>query len=125
MKKKGGRKMARELMFVDSEKIEWQPIEKLGPGAWLKVLSYDEETGAGAYLVKFDDGFHEPRHSHPGAHDIFFIQGCLVETETGKESKAGTYFYSPAGVEHGPFDAKGDTIFFAYFDGPVFYPEEE
>jgi len=115
--------MARELVFVKPDDLEWQPIEKLGPGAWLKVLSYDEETEAGAYLVKFDDGFHEPRHSHPGDHDIFFTQGCLVDEE-GNESCAGDYFFSPAGVEHGPFDAKGDVIFFAYFDGPVFYPEE-
>ncbi|MDI7259351.1 MAG: cupin domain-containing protein [Thermodesulfobacteriota bacterium] len=117
--------MARELVFVNPESMKWQPIEKLGTGAWLKVLSYDEETKAGAYLIKFDDGFREPLHSHPGAHDIFFFQGCLVDDE-GNESCAGSYFYSPAGPkhEHGPFTAKGDVIFFAYFDGPVFYPEE-
>lgn len=101
--------MARELVFVNAEAMEWEPIEKLGTGAWLKVLSYDEETEAGAYLIKFDDGFREPLHSHPGARDIFFIQGCLVDDE-GNESYAGSYFYSPAGQkhEHGPFTAKGD-----------------
>ena len=63
----------RKIVVADPEKIEWETVERaLGrlagwreavarapevvKKAWLKVLSYDEETGAMAALGKLDRG---------------------------------------------------------------------
>lgn len=112
------------LLVVDPSTIDWEPIEKLGPGAWIKVLYHEEDTGAGDYLLKFDDGFVEPLHSHPGAHHIYIISGTLVDSDGNDVLTPGMFFLAPATVEHGPVTAKGDVIMFAYFDGPIFYPEK-
>ena len=111
--------MARKKMVVvDPEKIEWEPVEQLQKGAWAKLLSLDEETGAMALLGKFDKGFHEPKHKHPSDCDAIVLEGKLVD-EKGNEIKRGMYFFAPAGVEHGPFDAPEGCVLFVYFNGPA------
>jgi len=127
--------MARKKMVVvDPEKIEWETVERalerLGRGrevarapevvkrAWVKVLSHDEETGAVALLAKFDKGFHESKHTHPSDCHVMVLEGKLVD-EKGNEIKRGMYFFFPAGVEHGPFDAPEGCVLFVHFNGPA------
>jgi quercetin dioxygenase-like cupin family protein len=109
----------RKMVVVDPEKIEWEAVKELPEGAWIKVLSIDEETGAFSALFKFDKEFHEPRHIHPSDHDIVILAGKLVDAE-GNEVKKGMFFFAPAGEEHGPFDAPEECVFYAYFNGPAF-----
>jgi len=52
----------KKMVVVDPKKIEWETFEQLPKGAWAKVLSLDEETGAMAGLARFDKGFHEAQH---------------------------------------------------------------
>lgn len=85
----------RKLVVVDPKKIEWKAIKELPEGAWLKLLSTDEETGAFSALFKFDKGFHEPKHNHPSDHDILILDGKLVDSE-GNEVKKGMFFFAPA-----------------------------
>jgi len=127
--------MAREKMVVvNPEKMEWETVEqalkRLGrggeatrapeavKGAWVKVLSLDEETGAVALLAKFDKGFHESRHTHPSDNCFTVLEGKGVVLE-GNELKRGMYVFTPAGVEHGPIDAPEGCVLFAYFNGPA------
>jgi hypothetical protein len=57
----------RATVVIDPETMDWSPgPEDLPPGAMLKVLSADEETGAVAALVKFPAGYLEPKHGQPG-----------------------------------------------------------
>ena len=109
----------RKKIILDPREIEWQPIEQLPKGAWIKMLSLDEESGAFSALFKFDKGFKEPKHSHPSDHDIFILDGKLVDDE-GNETKKGMFFFAPAGDEHGPFYAPEGCIFYGYFNGPPF-----
>jgi quercetin dioxygenase-like cupin family protein len=127
--------MARKRMVVvDSEKIEWETVEhaleRLARGdevtrapevvkrAWVKVLNYDEETGAVALLCKFDKGFHESKHAHASDNCFTVLEGKGVVLE-GNEIKRGTYIFTPAGVEHGPLEAPEGCVLFAYFNGPA------
>jgi len=85
---------------------------------WVKVLSYDEETGAVALLGKFDKGFHESKHTHPSDNCFTVLEGKGVVLD-GNEIKRGMYIFTPAGVEHGPLDAPEGCVIFAYFNGPA------
>ena len=113
----------RATVVVDPETMEWSPCpDDLPPGAMLKVLSADEDTGAVAAVVKFPAGYVEPKHGHPCGHDIYIVQGALINTETGQATSKGMYFYAPAGDIHGPFRVPEDEdcIFFIVTDGPLF-----
>jgi quercetin dioxygenase-like cupin family protein len=124
----------KKMMVVDSEKIAWETVERalerLGRGhevarvpkvvkrAWVKVLSHDDEIGAFAVLVKFDKCFYESKHTHPSDNCFTILEGKLYD-EKGNENKRGTYFFTPAGVEHGPFDAPEGCVLFVYSNGPA------
>jgi len=113
----------RATVVVDPETMEWSPCpDDLPPGAMLKVLSADEDTGAVAAAVKFPAGYVEPKHGHPCGHDIYIVQGALINTETGQATSKGMYFYAPAGDIHGPFRVPEDEdcIFLVVTDGPLF-----
>lgn len=113
----------RTKVVVNPETMEWSPApEDLPPGPMLKVLSADKETGAVAAIVKFPAGYFEPKHGHPCGHDIFIIQGKLVNPETGQETSKGMYFYAPKGDIHGPFQVpkEEDCILFIVTDGTLF-----
>lgn len=114
----------RSKVMVDPEKLEWEPVKELPQGAWIKILSRDEQTGAFSALFKFDKGLKEPRHSHPSDHDILILKGKLMDSE-GNEMKEGMYFFAPAKEEHGPFEVLDECIFYAYFNGPPFWGQEE
>ena len=108
------------MVVVDPEKIKWEPGEQLKEGlkgVWYKILSLDEETGAMALLVKFDKGFHEPKHTHPSDNFFTVLEGKGVVLE-GNEIKSGMYIFTPAGAEHGPLEAPEGCVLFAYFNGP-------
>ncbi len=95
----------RTKVVIDPETIEWSAgPEDLPPGVMLKVLSADKETGAVAAIVKFPSGgYFEPKHGHPCGHDIFILQGKLINPEIGQETSKGMFFYAPKGDIHGPF----------------------
>jgi len=102
-------------------KIAWQTIvggQQLPKGSWAKVLRIDEKTGAMTGLVKVDRGFHEPKHKHPSDEDRMVLEGKLVD-EKGNEIKKGMYWFTPAGVEHGPVDAPEGCVLFVHFNGPA------
>ncbi len=110
----------KKMVVVDPEKIEWKPFEhsELPEGALAKTWTINKETGAVALLVKFDEGFHETRHTHPSDNFFTFLEGERIVFE-GKKVKKGMYFFTPAGVEHGPLDVPEGCVLFAYFNGPV------
>ena len=110
-------------MVADPEKIEWGTVERapeVVKKTWLKVLSYDEETGATAALGKLGEGFHESEHNHPSDCGFMILEGKLVD-EKGNEIKKGMYWFVPAGVEHGDPSidhALEGCVAFIYFNGP-------
>jgi len=113
----------RPTVVIEPGTMEWSPgPEDLPPGAMLKVLSADEETGAVAAFVKLPAGYVEPKHGHPCGHDVLIVQGKLVNLETGQETSKGMFFYAPKGDIHGPFQVPKDEdcIFFVVTDGPLF-----
>jgi len=107
----------KKMVVVDPEKIEWEPVEQL-KGAWDKVLSLDEETGAMAGLIKLDKSFHEPKHIHPSDYYAIVLEGKVVDEKENK-IKRGMYIFIPAGVEHGVLDVPEGCVLFIQRNGPA------
>ena len=104
----------------DPAELEWRPITPLGKGAWVKVLSEDDKTGAFCGLVKFDPGFSEPVHCHPADHDLFVIEGSLIDAKKNIVYKKGHYLWAAAGEMHGPYSAPEGCILLSSMNGPAF-----
>ena len=116
-----------EMVIVDTEKINWDPIERvLGrvgalesefmKEALIKVLRIDKETGAKVMLLKYPKGFHAPRHTHPSDESGIVLEGRTVN-EKGTEVKEGMYFFIPAGVEYGPMNAPDGCVLLIHSSG--------
>ena len=89
----------------------------------MKVLSYDQHTDAGAYLMEWPEGY-DPLgvHSHGGDESLLVLEGELLHD--GKSLGPGTYFHAPKEIQHGPFIAgAGGCIFYTVVDGPLFSEE--
>ncbi len=94
----------------------WRP----GPydGVELMVLHQHENTGGVVVLRKFKAGHTIPAHTHPDANDWAYVLSGKWE-ESGVTYSAGTLFYAPKGVRHGPHVAKTEVISLTIFDGPL------
>jgi quercetin dioxygenase-like cupin family protein len=98
-----------------SEKT-WQP----GPyeGVELMVLHKNDVTGGVTVLRKFKSGRTIPAHTHPDANEwAYLLSGEWVESDL--TYTAGTLFFAPKGVRHGPHIARTEVISLTIFDGPL------
>lgn len=96
------------------------PFMKLPKGALVKVLRQDKKNGVLDYLIRWPEGYVEPRHTHEGAHSVVVLQGRVIVE--GKELMQGGYVYGPSKKPHGPFEWHDDCIVFVHFEGdPVHY----
>src|SRR5262245_30399840 len=89
----------------------------------MKVLSFDQFTGAGAYLMQWPEGY-DPLgvHSHGGSESLLVLDGRLLHH--GKSLEPGSYFHAPEGAPHGPFVAgPGGCVFYTVIGGPLFSEE--
>jgi anti-sigma factor ChrR (cupin superfamily) len=118
---------SKEMVIVNPEKIEWEPIERvlgkagvleseLMKGAWIKVLRVDRQTGARVMLLKYPKGFHTPRHTHPSDESGIVLEGRTIN-EKGNEIKEGMYFFIPAGVEHDPMNVPDGCVLLIHSSG--------
>jgi uncharacterized RmlC-like cupin family protein len=94
----------------------WQP----GPyaGVELMVLRKDEATGGVTVLRKFQAGTTVPAHTHPEANETAYVLSGEWE-ESGVIHTAGTLFFAPKGLPHGPHVARTEVISLTVFDGPL------
>ena len=94
----------------------WQP----GPyeGVELMMLHKNESTGGVVVLRKFKAGCMIPAHTHPDANEWAYVLSGEWE-ESDKTYTAGTLFFAPEGVRHGPHIAKTEVISLTIFDGPL------
>jgi quercetin dioxygenase-like cupin family protein len=102
--------------ITQSSDKQWQP----GPyeGVELMVLHQHEATGGVTVLRKFKSGHTIPAHTHPEANEwAYVLSGEWVESDL--TYTAGTLFFAPKGVRHGPHMARTEVISLTIFDGPL------
>ncbi|MEK7217077.1 MAG: cupin domain-containing protein, partial [Chloroflexota bacterium] len=98
-------------------RVPW--MSRFGSGK-IKALSFDEESGAGAYLLDQPEGY-DPfqAHAHGGNEYSFILEGELHHD--GRVLTPGCYLYFPKEVEHGPFvPGKGGCVLYTVIDGAFF-----
>jgi quercetin dioxygenase-like cupin family protein len=95
---------------------DWQP----GPyeGVELLLLHKNESTGGVVVLRRFKAGSTIPAHTHPDANEWAYVLSGEWE-EGDKVYTAGTLFFAPEGVRHGPHVARTEVISLTLFDGPL------
>ncbi len=80
----------------------FQPYDRFGetlPGlSWLN-LSYDEETGHGSFLVRFEPGGSSPPHEHTGIEEFMVLEGGLVDSD-GAVFSTGDFVSFAPGTRH-------------------------
>ncbi len=95
---------------VDTATAAFKPTST--PGITFQSLRYDQETKAGAILLRMAPGTSYPAHEHTKGEDVFVIEGELI---VGTERfPAGSYLYSPPGSTHAPRTEKGCLLFSAF-----------
>jgi len=94
----------------------WQPAPY--EGVELMVLHQHESAGRVVMLRKFKAGHTIPAHTHPEANEWAYVLSGDWE-ESGVAYTAGTLFFVPKGVRHGPHIARSEVISLTVFDGPL------
>jgi quercetin dioxygenase-like cupin family protein len=75
----------------------WLPLPV--PGAFVKLLSYDEENEYATVLGKLEPGARYPAHKHTYPEDIYMLEGDL---HIGEEViRAGDFHHAHASARHG------------------------
>ena len=90
-------------VFVDVEKLDWQPTQF--PGIRIKMLWQDEAGQAFTALFKLEPGARLPRHRHMGIEQTFVLEGSLVDDEGA--CTAVNYVCRPAGSVHTAYSPDG------------------
>jgi hypothetical protein len=119
--------MARlPLEFFDTETISWEPHVVAGKRIdplLQKILSYDEETGAVTFMVKYPEGYsHSSLTYHTVTEELFILQGRI--RMEGREYGKWHYAFRPPGMVHGEMEVlENDTILLIMLSGPLDYNE--
>ena len=75
-----------------------------GPYPGVKMKAFPSEIDSGTYTILLDvpPGGKLERHDEP-LNEVFYILSGNVSIE-GKPCAEGTYYFTPAGTAHGPFE---------------------
>jgi len=98
-----------EFVYVDTNKMKWQPSPS--GTVWRKRLHLvgPSEAGQVTSLVMYEANSDFHAHAHPGGEEILVLGGTFSD-ERG-DFAAGTYLLNPEGYEHTPFSKEGGIIF--------------
>jgi anti-sigma factor ChrR (cupin superfamily) len=95
------------FQFVRSHQGDWIPLKV--PGAFVKLLSMDENKDYAVVLGKLEPGATYPAHAHIGPEEIYILTGDLYIGDVRLE--AGDFHHATAGSRHGiNRSEKGCTI---------------
>ncbi|EIJ36422.1 cupin domain-containing protein [Thiothrix nivea] len=86
---------------------EW--IEAL-PGARIKILHQEGNSGLLTYLARLDPGFEMPGHPHPFDEECIMLEGELWFGDL--HLKAGDYHFAAKGVYHGKLRTETGALAF-------------
>ena len=71
----------------DVSKLHWAPV------------TFDRETGKGAFIIRFQPGGRSTPHEHLGYEEFYVIEGSVIDHD-GVEYKAGDFVSLGPGTKH-------------------------
>lgn len=113
--------MSEGLIAINTNQVEWQDAVdfKLPKGIQMKLLRHDPQTGRRDMIVRFPNGYVEPRHVHAATHSVVVLKGQQIAE--GVVLNPGDYSHGAANIEHGPFEYRGEdgcVVFSVFFGDP-------
>ena len=106
---------------LDTARMDWiiSPIPGPPCGLLLKPLRVDSNSGASTFLSGIVPQYHYPFiEYHRCVEESFLIRGDIRLGNSGLMT-AGSYFYRPAYVSHGPFYSHAGKLGLSSTDGPL------
>jgi quercetin dioxygenase-like cupin family protein len=88
-----GAEKAKHAVFTPAADVKWGDVANV-PEIKLAAVEGDPAKGPHHSLMKFTAGFSSPVHHHSSDHHVVVVQGTMVLTVDGVETKlpAGSYF---------------------------------
>ncbi len=111
---------------IKTAEVDWAPVEMDGmpPGLQLQSLHENPRTNMMSAIVKYPQGFREPRHHHDTCgHYIYVLKGRL--TAPGGDLLPGMFAYVAPKEPHGPYTALEGTEIIFYTDGAFDFISDE
>ena len=96
------------LHFLSADDtVGWKQLPV--PGAWIKLLSIEQERGYAVVLGKLEPGVRYPAHMNVGPEDLYVLTGDL---RVGDHTmRAGDFHHADAGSLHGEnYSVEGCTL---------------
>lgn len=106
---------------IDTERMRWTRGRVPGPppGLFSKTLRHDETTGARTFMCGSVPRYDYPMiEYHDCAEEAYHIGGD-IRMGTSGEMVAGSYFWRPPYISHGPFYSRQGMIALLTIDGPL------
>lgn len=105
-----------EVEIVDTGEMYWKSFDAsigaIPEGILSKVLRIDPDSGDWTWLASCIPGWQSDNaETHPTVEECLMIRGDILCGERG-EMQAGSYFWRPAMVKHGPLISRGGGVFF-------------
>jgi quercetin dioxygenase-like cupin family protein len=89
-------------IISNAHELEW--VDGPYPTVKMKVFPSEIESGTYSILLDVPPGATLERHDEP-LNEVFYVLSGNVSIE-GKPCSEGTYYFTPAGMAHGPFETE-------------------
>ncbi len=112
--------MARpHIEYIQAQVLPWAPLDQdsLRPGASVKWLSEDDDTGAFTAIVRYPKGWRMDGTHHLAADEEFFVLDGALEI-AGKTYTRHGYGYLPAGTTYETVAAPEGAAVLTFINGP-------
>jgi len=97
---------------IDIHSVEFKPFDRYGapvPFMSWHIISYDQTSGQGSYVLKMDPGAQSVPHTHMGFEEFLIVEGELIDSD-GMIFKKGEFVSFVPGSQHSSFSEKGALI---------------
>ena len=97
---------------IDIHNVEFKPFDRYGapvPNMSWHIISYDQISGQGSYVLKMDPGAQTVPHTHMGFEEFLIVEGELIDSD-GMVFKKGEFVSFEPGSQHSSFSEKGALI---------------
>ena len=104
--------LASKRSVINVHEVPWEPYTLSDIPAtdcsWCN-LSYDDKTGEGSFLIRFDPGARSIAHEHLGYEEFLVLEGS-VEDHDGAIYKKGDFVSLKPGSRHWSKMPEGATV---------------
>ena len=102
-------KLVRNRKIINPSKLKFTTFNSYGkpiPGMSWHKISYNQNTGAGSYILKMAPGTRSLKHKHQNYEEFYILDGELTDEDNTTFNKGDFISYKP-GSKHSSFSKKG------------------